>query len=155
MMTARIPRPGAPVPVTVLYVAPDASEHAVLVADTENGFVFPFLELAQALLYRAADQMSPACSAFDVRRVRLNGVRNARKCITVNGLFYATPRSKETRERDDNQGDAAHFHAWLEAVMLPLLDLGHWPPTAVEINAHQLAYLQSQMDALQARIAKC
>src|ERR1700676_4560960 len=102
-MTAKLTRPDAPDAVSILYVAPDASAHAVLIVDADDGFVFPFLELAQALLYHAADQMKPACTSEDIRRVRINGVRNPRKCVTLDGLFYATPRSKETRERDDGR----------------------------------------------------
>jgi hypothetical protein len=140
--------------VSIAYRSPTGHTHAVLVADVAYEFVFPFSELSQALSYDIEARISPACPKEGVRTLRLAGSKHPRKCIVLDSIFKATQRSKETFDRDDGQGDAAHFHAWLETVVIPLTELDHWPPTELEISARQIAYREGQRDAWAASLAE-
>lgn len=133
------------------YIAPDNVEHGILVERQNGELVFSFAEIAQALQYANPENMTPACSKAHVRHIRFEGTPRARKAIVSGALFRATRLST----RDDweaDTGPAAHFHAWLRAVVLPLLEFPDFPPPERTVLKFQAAYLTQQIKTLSERL---
>ena len=125
------------------YLAPDGSHNTVRVALVANEFVFPFLEIARALLHDSADRMAPTCDAAHVRRVKFSNIKYERKCVTLAGLFTATPTSRTDDGSEAASGHAVHFHKWLRAVVRPLLNSEAWPPSSAAILSRQAEHLRA------------
>jgi hypothetical protein len=141
-----------PEALALAYTSPDGRTHAVKVAEVRDEFVFPFLEIAEALMYDRAEHMSPTCAKSDCKRIRFKNLPRARKCVTRDGLFHATQRSRTDDHSEAARGPAVHFHEWLRAVMLPLIEADHWPPTDEEVLALQLDYQIAEHDKAQCRL---
>jgi hypothetical protein len=118
--------------VTIPYSAPSGAVIAFKAARLETGaHVFPFTEIAQALEYETAKWVKPRCDPAHVVSVKFENTPRARKCVTVEGLFTATPRSRTDTPDKPLPGPATHFHGWLRAVILPMLASTAWPVSAL------------------------
>jgi len=118
-----------PEAVSFLYSRPDGQDVTIYAAhvDDDDEFVFPLFEIAQALFYPNPERVTHP-NAF---RLSFSNLKNARKCVGMDALFTATPLSRTDTGHEPAVGPAIHFHRWLRAVVLPLLDGNVWPPSDV------------------------
>lgn len=147
-MTLPIDRAALPATFSLSYTSPDGQTHQMRAAWTRGELAFVFQDIAEALLYDDAQRMVPTCLKSDVRRVQFKDTRHARKCVTSDGLFTCTPRSRTDDFTEAASGPAIHLHAWLRAVMIPLLELDHFPPTEDEALDYQCRYLARERERI-------
>lgn len=134
------------------YARHDGQDVTVYAALVDAEFVFPFMEIARALMCDRPEKLQPTCDAAHVRRLSFSNLRNERKCVTLDGLFTATVPSRTDTGREPAVGPAIHFHRWLRAVVLPLLSVDAWPPSDVA-KAQRLAQWHETQAASHARAA--
>lgn len=113
--------------VSFLYLRPDSQEVMIYAALVDGAFAFPLHEIAQALFYPNPERVTHPAAL----RVSFSNLKNARKCVPLDALFTATPISRTDTGQEPAVGPAVHFHRWLRAVVLPLLDVDAWPPSDV------------------------
>lgn len=133
---------------TLAYRAPDGRTLPVTAARADGQLFFPLVEIAQALLYECPERMRPTCDEVETRTLTLQGKRYPRKCVTLEGLFCATPASRTDNGTEAAAGPARHFHAWLRAVMLPAAQRETWPPDANAVLDLQLEWVALERDRL-------
>jgi hypothetical protein len=142
-----------PEAVTMNYAAPGGENVPFKLARLADGsHVFVFLEIAQALGYENAEKMTPACEREHIARVQFSNLLRPRKCVTLDGLFTATSASRTDDGTEDATGPAAHFHGWLRAVILPLLESAEWPPAILTQASLQRDWMVSELRRLVAAV---
>ena len=126
------------------YIDPYREKHAVHVEVIDGEPLVPFADIARALCYGDVTHLTPACPPKHVRTVRFQSAQRPAKGIARGGLLLATKKSLS--------GEGDHFHDWLYFVLLPALDLDHFPPRSEEVARFEVAYLRDAIARFQARL---
>jgi hypothetical protein len=135
----------APETIDFNYPAPDGRDLPVRVAYADREFIFPFLEIAQALMHERAEKMSPSCDAAHERRAKFSNLKYERKCVTLAGLFTCSPISRTDDGTEAASGPAMHFHRWLRAVVLPMLEPEEWPPKRAKVARLSVKWTEKEI----------